>query len=112
MSYPSDNVLASTLREGGEQVDFWWVGFPGEGGAKVFKTDPHGMRWTLEVGSNHLVTQKVAAGLLRVSVMTINKWVREHKLGKQMWRNGVSVIPMRVLEHVAEQRGIFLRGEG
>ncbi|MGH7483971.1 MAG: hypothetical protein ACREMY_00020 [bacterium] len=76
----------------------------------MVKVDEHGMRWTLEINSTHWVTQKIAAGLLGVSVMTINKWVNDGKLGpKKMKRRGVSVISMRVLEQVAEARSIFLR---
>jgi predicted site-specific integrase-resolvase len=75
----------------------------------VVKTNEFGMRWTLDIGNTHWVTQRVAAGLLGVSVMTVNKWVRERKLGKTMLRNGVSVISMRVLERIAESRGVFLR---
>ena len=112
MAYPSLDVLASTAKEGRGTIEFWWVGPPGERGAKVVKTDEFGMRWTLDVGNTHWVTQKVAAGLLGVSVMTVNKWVRERRLGKTMLRRGVSVISMRILERVAEGRGIFLRARG
>ena len=78
----------------------------------MVRTDEFGMRWTLDVGSTHWVTQKVAAGLLGVSVMTINKWVRDRRLGNTKLRNGVSVISMRVLEKVAESRGVFLGAQG
>jgi hypothetical protein len=109
MAYPPHNeVLASVQREGRQLVEFYWVGSPGDRGAKVIKTDEHGMRWTLDIGSNHWVTQRVAAGLLKVSVMTINKWVREGKLGQSMKRRGVSVISMKMLERVAAARGILL----
>jgi hypothetical protein len=110
MAYPnSAPILASIRKEWGRKVEFWWVGFEGKRGAKVVKVDEHGMRWTLDVESTHWVTQSVAAGLLNVSLMTINKWVREGRLGKRMQRRGVSVISMRELENVAEQRGIFFQ---
>ena len=112
MAYPEHEILATSAKEGRGKIEFWWVGPPGERGAKVVKTDEFGMRWTLDVGNTHWVTQRVAAGLLGVSVMTINKWVRERKLGKTMLRNGVSVISMRVLEKIAEGRGVFLRSQG
>jgi hypothetical protein len=113
MSYPqSEDILASTVKEWGHTVEFWWVGFPGERGAKVVKVDEHGMRWTLDIQSTHWVTQKIAAGLLGVSVMTVNKWVREGAFRKPMLRRGVSVISMRELEKVAEARGVFLRRKG
>jgi hypothetical protein len=109
MAYsPPDPVLASIQRQGRLKLEFYWVGYPGDRGAKVIKTDEHGVRWTLDVESNHWVTQRVAAGLLGVSVMTINNWVRQGKLGKLMKRRGVSVISMRVLERIAEARGIFI----
>lgn len=106
---PPDDLLASIQTEWGRNVEFWWVGVPGERGAKVIKTDEHGMRWTLDVESTHWVTQKIAAGLLNVSVMTVNKWVRDRKLGRAMLRRGVSVISMKDVERLAESRGLFLR---
>jgi hypothetical protein len=109
MAYPqSDPVLASVQKEGRQTLEFYWVGYPGARGAKVIKTDEHGMRWTLDIESTHWVTQRVAAGLLRVSVMTINNWVRAGRFGKPVKRRGVSVVPMRLLEQVAEERGILL----
>lgn len=109
MAYaPPEPVLASSAIEDGGQVEFWWVGPTGQRGAQVIKTDPQGMRWTLDIESTHLVTQRVAAGLLNVSLMTVNNWVRAGTFGPKQSRNGVSVVPMRRVEEIAEARGVFL----
>ncbi len=102
-------ILASEINDEAGFHQFWWTGSPGARGAKVITTDEFGMRWTLDADHTHFVTQRVAAGLLDVSLMTINKWVREGHLGEKLWRKGVSVIPMPVIEAVAVQRGILLR---
>ncbi len=110
MSYPlpPDPVLVSEMNDGNEIHQFWWLGFPGERGARVITTDQYGARWTLDVNTTHLVTQKVAAGLLSVSLMTVNKWVRDEVFGEQQWRDGgVSVIPLRAVEALAVARGIL-----
>jgi hypothetical protein len=109
MAYaPPEPVLASRAYEDGDEVEFWWVGRAKTRGARVIKTDPQGMRWTLDIESNHLVTQRVAAGLLDVSLMTVNNWVRAGTFGPKQSRNGVSVVPMRRVEELAEERGIFI----
>jgi hypothetical protein len=109
MPYPPvPEFLASTATEDDEHIEFYWVGDEtGTRGAKVITVDQHGMRWTLDANSTHLVTQRVAAGLLNVSLMTVNKWVREGRLGERQYRNGVSVIPMEIIEQVAIQRGVL-----
>ena len=99
--------LASQETEAGETTAYWWVGKTGEGGAVAQITDRHGMRWTLEAEPSSLVTQRVAAGLLRVSIMTVNKWVREGVFGRQIKRDRVSVIPMREVQRMARNRGVF-----
>ena len=107
---PPDEVLASEQNIDGSKCQFWWVDdAEGGRGAKVIKTDQHGMRWTLDVGSTHVVTQRIAAGLLRVTVMTVNKWVRDGVFGTPLKRRGVSVIPMKAVERIAEARGILRR---
>lgn len=78
----------------------------------MVKVDEHGMRWTLDIESNHWVTQRIASGLLGVTVVTINRWVREGLFRKTMLRRGVSVISMREVERIAESRGVFLRDKG
>ena len=107
MPYPRPPILASVADEDGDHIEFFWVGEPGSRGAKVVTTDTQGMRWTLEAGPDHLVTQRVAAGLLAVSLVTVNKWVRDGALGEREYRNGVSVIPMEIIERVAVQRGVL-----
>ena len=104
---PPDDVLASEMNDGDQNHQFWWLGYPGARGARVITTDEFGARWTLDVNTAHLVTQKVAAGLLNVSLMTVNKWVRDGVFGGQQWRNGVSVIPLQAIEALAVARGIL-----
>lgn len=107
---PPADVLASEAVEDGAAVEFWWTLGPGPRGARVVRTDEHGMRWTLDIDSNHWVTQRVAAGLLNVSLMTVNTWVRRGVFGKKKLRNGVSVVPMAEVQRLAEERGILTRG--
>jgi hypothetical protein len=110
MSYPQpDNFMASSILDGGQRMEFWWVGFAGKRGAKVVKVDEFGMRWTLDIESTHWVTQKVAAGLLKVSLMTVNKWVRDGSFRNHATRRGVSVISLKEVEEVARQRGVYVR---
>jgi len=118
---PNEPVLAST----NDEEDYWWHGEPGQRGAVVFKTDRFGQRWALDIERTHWVTQRVAAGLLNVTVMTVNNWIRDGKikgakkrkvLGDLKAKDGklsieklpsVSVIPLREVERLAEERGIF-----
>ncbi len=112
MSYSQpDMIRVRAAIERGLKVEFWWTGLPGERGAKVVKVDEHGMRWTLDIEATHWVTQKIAAGLLGVSVVTINKWVREGVFPNKKIRRGVSVIPIREVEKLANSRGLFLRSK-
>lgn len=71
----------------------------------MYKTDEHGMRWTLDIDSTHWITQRTAAGLLNVTVMTINTWVRQGKIRSAKLRKGVSVISMQEIEQIAIARG-------
>lgn len=105
--YLSNDFLASAADEDGGHIEFYWTGEARARGSKVVTTDADGIRWTLEAGPQHLVTQRVAAGLLRVSLVTVNKWVREGRLGPPDFRNGVSVIRMAIIEQVAVQRGVL-----
>lgn len=108
MAYaPPEPLLASSATEDGDKIEFWWVGYPGARGAKVITTDPYGMRTTLEIGPDHWVTQRVAAGLIAVSLMTVNNWVRSGVFGPREARNGVSVVRMNRVEELAAQRGVF-----
>jgi hypothetical protein len=102
-------VLASIVRTDGGNEEYWWNGEPGRRGGVVFKTDRFGQRWTLDIRSTHWVTQRVAAGLLEVSVMTISNWIREGKITDTKKRNGVAVISLKEVERIAEARGMFVR---
>lgn len=109
-SDPVQRIRSSVHADGGGTVEFWWMGFPGTWGAQVVKTDEHGMRWTLDATSTHWVTQRIAAGLLNVSVMTINRWVKDGVFGKPVYRNGVSVVSMREVQRIAHERGLLPTG--
>lgn len=109
--------------------EYWWIGEPGRREGRVIKTDRFGQSWELKVKSTHWVTFRVAAGLLEVTVPTIHSWVREGKIAttkkrfrpaprlisagrldlSNFKRAGVSVIPMKEVERLAEARGIFIR---
>lgn len=130
MSDPSSGpsaILASVLVTEGGDEEYWWIGTPGERGAVVFKTDRFGQRWTLDLDATHWVTQRVAAGLLGVSVMTVNNWIREGRITDSKRRKvdgstgrgesrtttprrggSVSVIPLKTVERIAEERGMFI----
>lgn len=101
------STLASELSDESGFHQFYWVGRPGERGAKVISEDRDGMRWTFEAATGHLVPQRIAAGLLGVSLMSINTWVREGRFGEKQYRNGVSVIPLRAIEDAAVGRKIL-----
>jgi hypothetical protein len=100
-------VFASALLLEGGDAEFWWLGAPGNREATVIKTDRFGQRWVLHVKSTHWVTQRVAAGLLDVTFMTITNWISEGKITHTKKRNGVTVIPLKEVERIAEARGIF-----
>lgn len=102
-------VLASIVLTDGGDEEYWWTGEPGSRGAVVFKTDRFGQRWTLDIRATHWVTQRVAAGLLEVSAMTISNWIREGKITETKKRKGVVVIALREVERIAEARGMFVR---
>lgn len=119
--------LASiVITEGGDE-EFCWRGEAGEEGAVVFKTDRFGQRWTLDIEKTHWITQRVAAGLLGVSVMAVNNWIRQGKIKGAKKRavktdisregsriiippstRSVSVIPFKEIRRIAESRGDFL----
>lgn len=124
MNTPKSTTAPVLASSNGEE-DFWWNGEPGKRGAIVTKTDRYGQRWVLDLESTHWVTQRVAAGLLDVTVMTINTWIRSGKVRGSKKRKvlgdisfkgdkvsvqalpSVSVIPLREIERLAEKRGIF-----
>lgn len=124
----AEPVLAMVVLADGGDEEYWWSGDPGKRGAVVFKTDRFGQRWTLDIESTHWVTQRVAAGLLCVTPMTVNNWVRTGKIRQarkrkvsgdlsfegrkivsEKGRGSVSVIPLKEIEKLAEARGMFLR---
>jgi hypothetical protein len=115
------------LPEGTEE-EYWWHGEPGKREASVIKTDRFGQQWVLNVKSTHWVTFRVAAGLLDVTVPTIHSWVKQglisdmkkRDLGKiaivkeggvdvlRPTRAKVSVIPLKEVERIANERGDFI----
>jgi len=117
------------VKDGGNE-EYWWDGKPGKREARVIRTDRFGQRWTLEVGSTHFVTYRVAAGLLNVTVPTIHSWVDAGKLSRKVKRltpipkmmnedqldltgsnspqGLVFVVPLKEVARVAEERGLFL----
>jgi|GEM_PF-5069461 hypothetical protein len=103
-------IIGSQVKEADALITFCWVYDPDlrTTGARVIRQDKYGQKWTLDIPHTHVVTQKVAAGLLRVSLVTINKWVREGKFGRPRVRNGVSVIPLTALRKIADGRNIGL----
>ncbi len=103
-------IVASQQKTADGLVTFCWVYDPDlrTTGARVIRQDKFGQKWTLDIPQTHVVTQRVAAGLLGVSVMTVNKWVREGKFGRPRLKNGVSVIPMVALRKIADERNLGL----
>ena len=74
-------------------------------GARARRRDRFGQTWVLDIEMTHAVTQRVAAGLLGVSLMSVNTWAREGRFGKLAKRNGVSVIPVKKVLKSAISRG-------
>ncbi len=103
-------IVASQREQPDGSVTFCWVYDPDlrTTGARVIRRDKHGQQWTLDIPHTYVVTQNIAAGLMRVSVMTINKWVREGRLGRPLRRNGVSVIQLSALRKMADERKMGL----
>lgn len=104
-------ILASQVREpDASVVTYFWVFEPNVRtmGARVIRQDKYGQKWQLDIPHTHVVTQRVAAGLLGVSTMTVNKWVREGLFGRPRKRNGVSVIELGAIRKIAEARGLEL----
>jgi excisionase family DNA binding protein len=64
-----------------------------------------GMQYTREVKRGGWVTQREAAELLKVSVMTVNRWVRDRTL-QSVKREGVSVLPVKAVAALADERKI------
>lgn len=89
------------LAPGGKQ----YANPPGERFAVVRLKSRTGIQYTREVKSSGYVTQREAAKLLCVSVMTINRWVRQRTV-KSTKRQGVSMIAVRDLAEIADENGI------
>lgn len=101
--------LASQAPSKDGDEEYWWDGEPEKWEAMVFRTDRFGQKWALALDSGSWVTHRVAAGLLNVSVMTIHNWVRQGKFSGVKSRKSVSVIPLREIARIAEERGVFIR---
>lgn len=78
---------------------------PGDLTAVLKMVSRTGMQYTREVKRGGYVTQREAAKLLKVSVMTVNRWVRNGLLRSTM-RKGVSVIAVREVIALADYRKI------
>lgn len=63
-----------------------------------------GQRYTREVGPDDYVSQREAAALLGVTVMAVNKWVRNRKLRCRK-RRGSSVIRLSDLKRFGKSHG-------
>jgi len=74
------------------------------GAAVVVVRDRTGFSYERHVGLDDFVTVRDAAALLRVRTMTIGRWVKTRSLGSRK-QNGVSVIRLRDVLRVAQQRG-------
>ena len=115
MAYPnggSKAVEASREVTPGETIIYEWVHMPETTvawkGARVTRLDRFGQRWVLDIARSHLVTHRVAAGLLGVTPMTIYNWSKLGVFRKQQTRNQVAVIPMSEIERIARERGLPL----
>lgn len=70
-------------------------------GAVVEMRDRLGFKYERVVALDDYVSQREAAGILQVPVMTINRWIRNHTLkGKK--KKGYSVVKLRDLLQVAK----------
>ena len=103
---PSRHISSETTLAG-ERLDYgWYSGDRGPfEGALVEKTDRFGQRWRLEIGRSSYVTVRVAAGLLRVTPMTISNWLQAKKFPHAKKKGNAVVIPLRDVESIARQRG-------
>ena len=111
MAYDSRDkpiVVSSEETAGGERLDYcWFAGARGPfEGVVVIRTDRFGQQWRLELPRGARVTGRVAAGLLRVTAMTVSNWIRAGVFPNITKRNGVTMIPLRDVERVARSRGI------
>jgi hypothetical protein len=67
-------------------------------GVTIYRT-LQGQRYAWKVPFDGVVTQAMAADLLRVSVMSINNWVRTGKLN-DLHVDGPSLIPLHEIKRV------------
>jgi hypothetical protein len=67
--------------------------------------DRIGFKYERKVGLPDFVSQREAAELLRLAVMTVNRWVRDGDLPSQT-RNGFSVIKLEDLVHFAGEKDL------
>ena len=70
-----------------------------------------GFKYERVVGESEYMSQKEAAELLGVEVMTVSRWVRGGELSSRK-RNGFSVVRLRDLLKLAAQRGLKVRRRG
>ena len=72
--------------------------------AVILMRDRIGFRYERVVGLEDFLSQREAAQLLSVPVMTVNRWVRARKLPSRK-RNGFSVVKLRDVLSTAKKQG-------
>jgi excisionase family DNA binding protein len=72
-------------------------------GAVIVMRDRIGFKYERAIGLDDYVSQKEAAQLLRVPVMTVNRWVRRRSL-KSKKKGGFSVVRLRDLLKIAKEQ--------
>src|SRR5260370_15065573 len=102
--------LASETRDReGRKVEMWWLHQPGGWGVEIIKPDSYGNKWSLVVEHDRYLTQELAGRAIGVSLVTIIQWVSNGVFRglKQHTKRKVVLIPVREVERVARQRGVF-----
>jgi hypothetical protein len=79
--------------------------------AVISLRDRSGFTYERRVPKSGYVSQREAAALLALPVMTINRWVRSLRI-KGKTRNGVSVIRLSDLYLIARERGLAQTATG
>jgi hypothetical protein len=94
----------------GEVLQYRWVAGSDAyfTGVEVVKEDRFGQVWSLRAARDGAVTVRVAAGLLRVTPMTVSNWINAGVFPGVYRVHDAIVIPVREVEQIARQRGIPL----
>jgi excisionase family DNA binding protein len=80
-------------------------------GAVIEMRDRIGFKYERAIGLDDYVSQREAADLLRVPVMTVNRWIRNGSL-KSTSKNGYSVLKLRDLLRIAKAQAKKVRVGG